>query len=655
MKKFFIYSLIVYTGILFYAICSDISFAQWDDPRYDRIPQELLDNNGPQLISPAAVVVTIADYDNFNLGTDFAECHVSENPRIPGQYFIAYNTNATYYTLNGFDWQRNNPVFPNQAGDPVTAYDSLGNLFYDNMKSPVTGTWNVRSTNNGVSWSTPVTANVGEDKNWIAADQTSGPYANYIYGTMSFLGNVVRSTDNGQTFAITFSAANTVTGNMVAVGALGNIPGGAVYFVKSDNPQTAPSYTFYRSTNGGLNFSFMSTQNYVNGVGTIINGRNSVQNMRTRPYPFIAADNSYGPYRGRLYLINAANEPPGTGNKPDIFSRYSTDGGATWSAPVTVNDDPNTENNNQWMPAPWCDKETGRLYVQWMDTRDCPTSDSCLIYAAYSTDGGQTFVQNQQVSNKKFMINCSTCGGGGTPRYQGDYNSVISNSKTSMVAWTDFRNGTFGSYVAYFPDYAMRVNPTSITINNGNSATFRTVIPSVKLFTDVTTFSGTITPTPANGALTVLFPNGNTLNNYPDSILVRINAAPNTSMGNYTVTITAQGSNGTPIHKRTVGLTVGSVGITGINEFPNKYELSQNYPNPFNPATKINYSVQNKTNVKLSVFDAVGRLVTSIDRGVQEPGSYFVDFNAASLTSGVYYYKMETEFFTDTKKMLLIK
>jgi len=377
--------------------------------------------------------------------------------------------------------------------------------------------------------------------------------------------------------------------------------------------------------------------------------------MRTRPYPFICADNSYGPYRGRFYVIYASNNPAGNGNKPDIFCRYSTDGGVTFSAEVVVNDDPNSQNNNQFMPAPWCDKETGKLYVQWMDTRDCPTSDSCLIYASYSTDGGQTFVTNKPVSNKKFRINCPTCGGGGTPAYQGDYNSIISNPKTAMVAWGDFRNNSFGSYVGYFPDYAMRVNPNSVSINNSNFTTFRTVVPSVKLYTDVTSFSGTVTPAPASGALTVTFPNGNSLSNYPDSLLVRVNAAPGTTAGVYTVTIKGAGSNGTPVHTRTVTLNVGLVGITGVTENPDKYELSQNFPNPFNPSTKISYNIKAQTNVKLSVFDAMGRLVSTINKGVQEPGTYSINFDGTSISSGVYYYRIDTDFFTDTKKMLLIK
>jgi len=113
-----------------------------------------------------------------------------------------------------------------------------------------------------------------------------------------------------------------------------------------------------------------SSQFFANYVGTNVGGRHSVENMRTRPYPFIAADNSYGQYRGRLYLVYANNTPVGNGNKPDIFCRYSTDQGVTWSSPVVINDDPNTTANHQWMPAIWCDKETGRLYAKWFDTRN---------------------------------------------------------------------------------------------------------------------------------------------------------------------------------------------------------------------------------------------------------------------------------------------
>lgn len=652
MKKLFVYfSMVIVVAVIYFNSPEKTEATYQDDPLSDSNPVFATDGN-PYLTSPVAVV-TIDDYDNFDLGVDFAECHISENPRVPGQYFLAYNINGTYYTLNGIDWQRNNPTFPNSAGDPVTAYDSLGKLYYDNMKSPITGTWVVNSNDGGVSWSTAVTANIGNDKNWIAADQTNGPYSNYIYGAMT-PGNVVRSTDRGATFTQVYSSSNTLPGNMTAVGAWGNVQGGAAYFVKSTGSAFNALYTFFQSTDGGTTWNQMSAQSFANTVGTQVGGRNSVQNMRTRPYPFIGADNSNGPYRGRLYLVYASNSPAGNGNKPDVFCRYSTDGGANWSTEVTVNDDANTASNNQWHPAMWVDKETGRLYVQWMDTRDCPTSDSALIYATYSTNGGQSFVQNQMVSNKKFRINCTQCNGG-APAYLGDYNSIVSNKKASMVAWADFRNNNFGSYTAYFPDFALRTSATNISINSSNFTTFRAVVPSVKLYADTVVFSATVTPAPASGSLTAVFPNGNILRNYPDSLIVRINAAPGTTSGNYTVTLLAKGPNGTPVHRRTVALNVGLVGISNVSGTPDEFSLSQNFPNPFNPTTKIEYSLKSRTDVRISVYDAMGRLVSSINKGTQDAGSHNVEFNGSALSSGVYYYKLETPMFTDTKKMLLIK
>ncbi len=137
--------------------------------------------------------------------------------------------------------------------------------------------------------------------------------------------------------------------------------------------------------------------------------------------------------------------------------------------------------------------------------------------------------------------------------------------------------------------------------------------------------------------------------------MVRVNAAPNTTAGAYSINIEGRGTNGTPVHRRTVALTIGLVGIEGVSEIPNNYELSQNFPNPFNPTTKINYNLKAQTHVKITVFDAMGRLISSLNEGVQEPGSHFITFNGATLSTGVYYYRLETAFFTDTKKMLLIK
>jgi len=85
------------------------------------------------------------------------------------------------------------------------------------------------------------------------------------------------------------------------------------------------------------------------------------------------------------------------------------------------------------------------------------------------------------------------------------------------------------------------------------------------------------------------------------------------------------------------------------------YKLEQNYPNPFNPSTRIIYQVAAATNVKLEVFDMLGRKVATLVNERKDAGEYSVNFNASGLSSGVYFYRLQTDKFTQTKKLMLVK
>ncbi|HMS33976.1 MAG TPA: SBBP repeat-containing protein [Ignavibacteria bacterium] len=99
-----------------------------------------------------------------------------------------------------------------------------------------------------------------------------------------------------------------------------------------------------------------------------------------------------------------------------------------------------------------------------------------------------------------------------------------------------------------------------------------------------------------------------------------------------------------------------TVGINQIsNSIAGAFELKQNYPNPFNPVTKINYELPISNYVSLKIFDISGKEVSNLVNQVQTRGSYEVSFDASKLTSGIYFYKLETNSFSATKKMLLIK
>ena len=96
----------------------------------------------------------------------------------------------------------------------------------------------------------------------------------------------------------------------------------------------------------------------------------------------------------------------------------------------------------------------------------------------------------------------------------------------------------------------------------------------------------------------------------------------------------------------------GFAEITG----PNKYELSQNYPNPFNPVTKINFSLPAGTNVSIKVYDVSGRQISTIVNNKFLAADYYsVVFDASMLSSGIYYYRIETDKFMSVKKMVVLK
>lgn len=98
----------------------------------------------------------------------------------------------------------------------------------------------------------------------------------------------------------------------------------------------------------------------------------------------------------------------------------------------------------------------------------------------------------------------------------------------------------------------------------------------------------------------------------------------------------------------------GATAITD-SELPSDYSLEQNYPNPFNPTTNISFNLTKAENVKLTVFNALGDEVAVVANNVFAAGRNTVTFNAAKLSSGIYYYRIETESFVQARKMVLLK
>lgn len=104
-------------------------------------------------------------------------------------------------------------------------------------------------------------------------------------------------------------------------------------------------------------------------------------------------------------------------------------------------------------------------------------------------------------------------------------------------------------------------------------------------------------------------------------------------------------------------ISVTATSIQNLNEVAANYSLGQNYPNPFNPTTNIKYGISKSGFVSLKVYDLVGKEVATLVSQNQNAGTYVVDFQASDygLTSGIYFYKISSEGFSDVRKMILTK
>lgn len=635
-----------------------------NDPLLDQPTREVYEHFVPPSQQQPDVITNSDGYDNFNIGIDYCEMWAVTNPQNPNWIFYGVNgspQNAWNSTNGGLNWTLHQPSYPGgTCCDPWAVYLATGTLVYG---SGVSGQYVYRSTNNGNTWTSPVLSVSGNDRNTLGAELTgTGPYANYVYAAET-PGNFARSTNEGASWTQTYSYSNSIPGVMIAVGPNGSTNGGCIIYVTNSGSSYNVTYTFHRSTNGGTSFTTTSSLTVAGYSGTYNSaGRLNINNARHRPYPFIAMDNSNGPYRGRLYLVYSSNIPAGNGNKPDIKLQYSTDQSATWSSYIVVNDNPNPTQSDQWFPSIDCERTTGKLYIKWYDDRENPGAYTTGVWATYSTTGGTSFATSQRVSNASWLYPCPACGAN-TNCYRGDYDAITANPITSFAIWYDPRSCTYQSMGAYFPDYAMKVNPSSLSVTNQNDSAFSYMsVPSVKLYDKSVKFTASVSPTPSGGTLTLSFLNKSnnnlldTLTSFPDSLRLRVKATGGVTSGSYTITVLGKGPNGTPVHQRTISLSVTPVGLSSNeNEIPKDFYLYQNFPNPFNPSTQIRFDLAKSGLVTLDVYDITGRKISELVNENLNAGRHNVEFNASELSSGIYFYRIVTPEFTSIRKMILVK
>ena len=141
----------------------------------------------------------------------------------------------------------------------------------------------------------------------------------------------------------------------------------------------------------------------------------------------------------------------------------------------------------------------------------------------------------------------------------------------------------------------------------------------------------------------------------PSNSLTLFNSIPTDGFWKLKITDTATGDTGV-LNRWCLVITyvVWSGGINTI-EIPNYYFLDQNYPNPFNPVTNIKFGIPESGDVRLVVYDVLGREVTTLMNEYKNPGTYEVKFDGTDLASGIYFYSLQTIRGIETKRMMIIK
>jgi Immunoglobulin I-set domain len=354
---------------------------------------------------------------------------------------VAFSTNG------GLSW-----TFPGnlEAGvfrsDPVLASDVNGTFYYLGISNA--NTFNedlLRSTNGGATWQRIGDA-LGGDKEWMAIDTTSGPGRGNIYQAWQ----IVNSFGNSANFMFTRSTnggANWMTPigipHAAHFGTLDIGPNGEVYVLGWDG---SSQFWLSRSTNASnrsVTPSFDLTVPVNLGGALLFGGINSAGLLGQA---WVVVDRSTNTTRGNIYALCSTT---GSSNTCDVMFSRSTNRGASWSAPVRIND--LGPNSYHWFGA-IAVAPNGRIDVCWYDTRSNPNNQFSELYYSYSLDGGLTWAANRAVSSP---FDPSL----GYPQQNklGDYIGVVALNDATLVAYSATFNGEEDIYFLRMPDLPIRL------------------------------------------------------------------------------------------------------------------------------------------------------------------------------------------------------
>jgi hypothetical protein len=279
--------------------------------------------------------------------------------------------------------------------------------------------------------------------------------------------------------------------------------------------------------------------------------------------------------------------------------RFTSNLGATWETRTQINDMPSgNTNTNQLVRF-----VNGKLYAIWTHSN---SSIFDSVNFSVSTNGGNTWT-TRKVSDEDTLNFSPNSGGTFFPIHPA---FTVGTGGVIYAVWADSRERHFASNID-----SCRMNIYLSRSTDGGvswSANMKISGPS----------------------------------NYPRTSNWYVNIASKTGAGTDSIVVTWA-------MLRDISIING---ISQIGtEIPKQFSLDQNYPNPFNPVTNIRMNIPKSGHVSLKVFDITGREVSEPVNSQLSAGIYNVDFDASALTSGVYFYRLGAEGFSETKKMVLVK
>jgi hypothetical protein len=344
------------------------------------------------------------------------------------------------------------------AGDPVLARsDSTGRVFLSTLQfssSPVNGIAVFHSDDGGATWSAPVqgapgkpaSAGFNQDKEWITVDNFAGPGNGNVYLVERDFGSgngiyFFRSTDNGNTFG-PFGGTFIASGNQGAFVTVTPDHAVEVYWWAGSSIQMR------KSTDQGLTFGpavtvatgLIGGTNGDLGLIGYNNGEAFARSIRSSEFPHAAVN----PVTGAIY-VTYDNRGAGS-DKADVFLVQSTNGGATWSAPIKVNDDLTT--TDQWQPTLAVTPDGSKLGVFYYSRQEDlttadgdPVNNQFKYYGRVASISGSalTFAPSFAVSSVASRPEVGRDGVVNTT-YMGDYNTAFATAGAFHVAWSDNRS-----------------------------------------------------------------------------------------------------------------------------------------------------------------------------------------------------------------------